>query len=141
MKRIVLFAVLLMSTVFSFAQLEVKSGSFKEVPGFVNINPDQNYQTDDNDLPFAVIKVRTENISDKQRRELRFEGNGGTFIVLEYKTGEVWVYLTAKYADYLKISHTDFSSIEFTLPFDLEPKKGYELTLVNKPAVDEGKQC
>lgn len=137
MRRIVLLAVLLILSVCSFAQLWVKEGSFKEVPGFVNINPDQNYQTDDNDLPFAVIKVRTENISDKQRRELRFEGNGGTFIVLEYKTGEVWVYLTAKYADYLKISHPDFSSIEFALPFDLEPKKGYELTLVNKPAVDE----
>lgn len=137
MKKVVLLAITLVISLCSFAQLEVKSNSFKEVPGFVNINPDQDYQFDDNDLPFAVIKVRTENITDKQRRELRFEGNGGTFIVLEYKTGEVWVYLTAKYADYLKISHPDFSSIEFTLPFDLEPKKGYELTLVNKPAVDE----
>lgn len=137
MKKVVLLAIALVISLCSFAQLEVKSNSFKEVPGFVNINPDQDYQFDDNDLPFAVIKVRTENITDKQRRELRFEGNGGTFIVLEYKTGEVWVYLTAKYADYLKISHPDFSSIEFTLPFDLEPKKGYELTLVNKPAVDE----
>lgn len=138
MKKVVLLAIALVISLCSLAQLEVKSNSFKEVPGFVNINPDQDYQFDDNDLPFAVIKVRTENITDKQRRELRFEGNGGTFIVLEYKTGEVWVYLTAKYADYLKISHPDFSSIEFTLPFDLEPKKGYELTLVNKPAVDEG---
>ena len=137
MKKVVLLAIALVISLCSLAQLEVKSNSFKEVPGFVNINPDQNYQFDDNDLPFAVIKVRTENITDKQRRELRFEGNGGTFIVLEYKTGEVWVYLTAKYADYLKISHPDFSSIEFTLPFDLEPKKGYELTLINKPAVDE----
>ena len=137
MKKVVLLAIALVISLCSLAQLEVKSNSFKEVPGFVNINPDQDYQFDDNDLPFAVIKVRTENITDKQRRELRFEGNGGTFIVLEYKTGEVWVYLTAKYADYLKISHPDFSSIEFTLPFDLEPKKGYELTLVNKPAVDE----
>lgn len=137
MKKVVLLAIALVISLCSFAQLEVKSNSFKEVPGFVNINPDQDYQFDDNDLPFAVIKVRTENITDKQRRELRFEGNSGTFIVLEYKTGEVWVYLTAKYADYLKISHPDFSSIEFTLPFDLEPKKGYELTLVNKPAVDE----
>lgn len=137
MKKVVLLAITMVISLCSFAQLEVKSNSFKEVPGFVNINPDQDYQFDDNDLPFAVIKVRTENITDKQRRELRFEGNGGTFIVLEYKTGEVWVYLTAKYADYLKISHPDFSSIEFTLPFDLEPKKGYELTLVNKPAVDE----
>lgn len=137
MKKVVLLAIALVISLCSLAQLEVKSNSFKEVPGFVNINPDQDYQFDDNDLPFAVIKMRTENITDKQRRELRFEGNGGTFIVLEYKTGEVWVYLTAKYADYLKISHPDFSSIEFTLPFDLEPKKGYELTLVNKPAVDE----
>lgn len=137
MKKTLLLAILLIISVCAFAQLEVKSDSFKEVSGFVNINPDQNYQFDDNDLPFAVIKVRTENITDKQRRELRFESNGGTFIMLEYKTGEVWVYLTAKYADYLKISHPDFSSIEFTLPFDLEPKKGYEMTLVNKPAVDE----
>ncbi len=124
----------------AFAQLEVKKGSFKEVPGFVNINPDENYQNDDNDLPYAVIKVRTENITDKQRRALRFDSNLAVGIVLEYKTGEVWVYLTAKYADYLKISHPDFSSTEFTIPFDLQPKKGYELTLVNKtgmvPEVD-----
>jgi hypothetical protein len=105
----------------------VKSNSFKEVPGFVNINPDQDYQFDDNDLPFAVIKVRTENITDKQRRELRFEGNGGTFIVLEYKTGEVWVYLTAKYADYLKIS----VRLEGYEPAAqrLEIKKGEEIAL------------
>lgn len=114
------------------AQLEVKKGSFKEIPGFVNINSDPNYQTDDNENPFAVIMVRTENITDKQRRQLAFKGNAGTFIMLEYKDGEVWVYLTAKYADYLKISHPDLSSTEYTLPFDLQPKKGYKMTLVNK---------
>lgn len=136
-KRILIILIPLILSLQSFAQLEVKEGSFKEVPGFVNINPDENYQTDDNDLPFAVIKVRTENINDKQRRDLRFEGNAGTFIMLEYKIGEVWVYLTAKYADYIKISHPDFSSIEFALPFDLEPKKGYEMILVNKPSINE----
>lgn len=138
MRRFVflLFGIFLSLT--AFAQLEVKKGSFKEVPGFVNINPDENYQTDDNDLPFAVVKVRTENINDRQRRELKFSGNGGTFIMLEYKDGEVWVYLTAKYADYLKISHPDFSSIEFALPYDLKPKCGYEMTLVNKsPNIDK----
>lgn len=119
------------------AQLQVKEGSFKEVPGFVNINPDPNYQSDDNNLPFAVIKVRTENISDKQRRELKFGGNAGTFILLDYKDGEVWVYLTAKYAEYLKISHPDFGSTEFWFPYDLEGKKGYEMTLVNKPSLNE----
>lgn len=141
MKRLVFLLSMMLVSLNMMAQLEIKEGSFKEVPGFVNINPDPNYQTDDNDLPFAVIKVRTENITDKQRRELRFEGNGGTFIMVEYKTGEVWVYVTAKYADYLKISHPDLSSVEYWLPIDLKPQKGYELTLVNisKNDIDEDK--
>lgn len=134
MKKLLLFFFAIFLSIPVFAQLEVKEDSFKEVPGFVNINPDPNYQTDDNDLPFAVLKVRTENINDKQRRELKFSGNAGTFIVLEYKDGEVWVYLTAKYADYIKISHPDLSSTEFYFPIDLLPKKGYELTLINKAA-------
>lgn len=134
MKNIGILFIIIIFSLPTFAQLEVKQDSFKEVPGFVNVNTDSNYQTDDNDLPFAVLKVKTENINDKQRRQLRFEGNGGTFIMLEYKTGEVWVYLTAKYADYIKISHPDLSSTEFTFPYDLIPKKGYGLTLVNKSA-------
>lgn len=136
MKRLLL-VLFVIASYSVYAQLEVKEGSFKEVPGFVNINPDENYQKDDNDFSFAVIKVKTENINDKQRRELRFSGNAGTFVMLEYKDGEVWVYLTAKHADYLKISHPDFSSVEFTLPYDLQPKKGYELTIINKPSINE----
>ena len=131
MKRFITIILLFLSLE-AMAQLEVKPGSFKEVPGFVNLNPDENYQIDDNDLPYAVIKVRTENINEEQRKRLNFSGNMGTFIMLEYKDGEVWVYLTAKYADYLKISHPDFSSYEYTLPYDLQPKHGYEMTLVNK---------
>ena len=134
MKRFILLFISLFLAIESFAQLEVKDGSFKEVPGFVNINPDPNYQNDDNDLPFAVIKIRTENINDKQRHELNFSGNAGTFIMLEYKEGEVWVYLTAKYATYLKISHPDLSSTEFHFPYDLTPKCGYEFTLSNTSA-------
>jgi hypothetical protein len=134
-KRFLILFLTLILSVPLFAQLEVKKGSFKEVPGFVNINSDPNYQNDDNDLPFAVIKVRTENITDKQRRDLHFESNLAVGIMLEYKTGEVWVYLTAKYADYLKISHPDFSSYEYALPLDLQPKKGYEMTLVNKTGI------
>lgn len=133
MKKLLVIIFSLLISIPSIAQLEVKDGSFREVNGFVNINSDENYQYDDNNLPFAVVKVRTENITDKQRRELRFEGNGGTFIMLEYKTGEVWVYLTARYADYLKISHPDFGVFEYTFPHDLQPKKGYEMALVYKP--------
>lgn len=131
--------ILLLSLFFSgagamlHAQLEVKSDSFKEVPGFVNINI--NMQADDNDVPYAIVKVKTEDITDKQRRELLFQGDAATFIECEYKVGEVWVYLTYK-ATYLKISHPDLSSTEFYFPFDLQPKKGYELTLVNKAKTD-----
>ncbi|MBQ6083150.1 MAG: hypothetical protein IJK92_02180 [Bacteroidales bacterium] len=122
----------------AFAQLEVKPDSFKEVKGFVNINLD--IQSDDNDVPYAIVKVKTENINDKQRRELLFQGDAATFIELEYKVGEVWVYLTYK-ASYLKISHPDLSSTEFWFPFDMEPKKGYELTLVNKTQSDIDEQA
>lgn len=131
MKKLTAILILLFLSFNVLAQLEVKPGSFKEVAGFVNINMD--IQTDDNDVPFAVLKVKTENINDKQRRELLFQGDAATFIECEYKVGEVWVYITYK-ATYLKISHPDLSSTEFWFPFDMQPKKGYELTLVNNAA-------
>ena len=136
MKRLFVFLFSIMLSLSAFAQLEVKEGSFKEVPGFVNINMDK--YSDDNDVPYAVLKVKTENINDRQRRELLFQGDAATYIECEYKVGEVWVYITYK-ATYLKISHPDLSSTEFWFPFDLEPKKGYELTLVNvsKEGLDE----
>ena len=127
-KRFLLLILTLVLSVPLFAQLEVKEGSFKEVVGFVNINTDK--QTDDNDQPYAVIKVKTENINDKQRRELNFQGDARTFFELEYRDGEVWIYISY-YATFLKISHPDLSSTEFFFPYDLQPKKGYELTLVN----------
>lgn len=114
----------------------MKEGSFKKSEGFININP--NIQSDDNDVPYAVIKVKTENINDKQRHELRFEGNAATFIEIEYKVGEVWVYLSSKPATYLKISHPDLSSTEFWFPYDLEPKQGYELTLISNKKTMSG---
>ena len=114
----------------AFAQLEVKEGSFKEVSGFVNINTDK--MDDDNNVLYAVIKVNTVNINDKQRHQLLFQGNAATFIEVEYHVGEVWVYLSSKPATYLKISHPDFGSTEFWFPFDLTPKQGYEMVLVNK---------
>lgn len=116
----------------ALAQLEVKPGSFKEVIGFVNISLDK--QTDDNDQPYAVLKIKTENINDKQRRELSFKGDARTFFEVEYRDGEVWLYISY-YATYLKISHPDLSSTEFYFPFDMQGKKGYELTLVNTTPV------
>lgn len=129
-RKLLLLLFILIPSIPLFAQLEVKEGSFKKVDGFVNLNP--NIQSDDNDVLYAVVKIRTENINDKQRHELLFEGNLATFIEVEYKVGEVWVYLSSSPATYLKISHPDLSSTEFWFPYDLEPKQGYELTIINK---------
>lgn len=132
MKKSIILLLSLFLSINVIAQLEVKKGSFKKVEGFVNINPD--IQTDDNDKPYAVLKIRTENITDKQRHQLTFKGDAATFFEIEYQDGEVWVYLSY-YATYIKISHPDFSSTEFYFPFDMKPKCGYELTLVNKSAI------
>lgn len=134
MKRLIILFVALFLNTASFAQLEVKEGSFKEVLGFVNINIEKMY--DDNDKPYAVVKIKTENINDKERHQLLFEGDARTFFELDYKPGELWVYISY-YATYLKISHPDFGSTEFWFPYDLEGKKGYEMTLVNKPSLNE----
>ena len=134
MKKSFLLIILIISSFLCQAQLHVKDGSFKKVDGFVNINIEKMF--DDNDKPYAVLKIKTENINDKQRRELCFGGDAQTFFETEYKDGEVWLYISY-YATFLKISHPDLSSTEFWFPFDMEPKRGYELTLVNKPSIDE----
>lgn len=134
MKKLFLSLVTIVFSISAFAQLEVKQDSFKEVPGFVNINIDKMY--DDNNKPYAVLKVRTENINDKQRRELTFGGDAQTFFEVEYKDGEVWLYISY-YATFLKVSHPDLSSTEFYFPFDMEPKKGYEMVLSNKSSANE----
>jgi len=134
MKRFLLLISAMLFSLNIMAQLEVKKDSFKEVGGFVNINTDIQY--DDNDKPYAVLKVKTENINDEQRRKLLFQGDARTFIECEYKVGEVWLYISY-YASYIKISHPDYGSTEFWFPFDMNGKKGYELILVNKPIVDQ----
>ena len=137
MKKLLILLIPLILSISAFAQLEIKQGSFKEIPGFVNTNQDPNYQTDDNELPFAIVKIITENLDNQQRRELLFEGNAATFFMLEYKPTEIWVYLTAQYADYLKISHPDYSTIEFQFPVTLKPNQGYEMVLALKEIPQE----
>ena len=134
MKRLIILFTIIILSFPVFAQLEVKEGSFREVPGFVNINVDKMY--DDNDKPYAVLKIKTENISSKQRRELNFGGDAQTFFEVEYKDGEVWLYISY-YASFIKISHEEFSSTEFYFPFDMKPKCGYEMTVVNKSSINE----
>jgi hypothetical protein len=130
MKRIILLFLLVFLGGYCLrAQLEVREDSFKRVEGFLNINTDKMY--DDNDKPYAVLKIRTENINNRQRRELSFSGDARTFFEVEYHEGEVWLYISY-YASFIKISHPDLSTTEFWFPYDMQPKGGYELVLVNK---------
>ena len=135
MKKLVVLLIYLLLSYSGCAQLEVKEGSFKEVAGFVNINTEKMY--DDNDKPYAVLKIKTENLSSKERRELNFGGDAQTFFEAEYRDGEVWLYISY-YASFIKISHEEFSSTEYYFPFDMQPKHGYELTLVNKTSTNRG---
>ena len=134
MKRLFFTVFIVFMCFNALAQLEVVGDSFKEIPGFVNQNAE--IYDDDNNVPYAVIKVRTENFSVKQRRQLLFQGNAATYIELEYKQDEIWVYLSSIPATYLKISHPDLGSTEFKFPFDLKPQKGYEMVLENKTRQD-----
>ncbi len=131
MKKTLILVIALLLTFPALSQLEVKPGSFREVVGFVNINDDPDYQYDDNDMPFSVLKIKTENINEQQRARLMFQGDAQTYIMVENKVGEVWLYISY-YASYLKISHPDFSSTEFYFPITMKGKKGYELILTNK---------
>lgn len=109
------------------AQISVKDGSFKEAGQFFTMKEDM---TDDNYTPFAVIKVKTENMTEEQVEQLGFSGNALTYIDAEFHGTEAWVYLTYL-APYLKVTHPDLSSTEFTIPYDMKPLQGYELVLVN----------
>ena len=63
MKKFIYAVLLVFLSLPAFSQLEVKENSFHEVPGFTNTNPDPDYQSDDNYFPFAIIKIKTENIA------------------------------------------------------------------------------
>jgi formylglycine-generating enzyme required for sulfatase activity len=109
------------------AQISVKEGSFKQVGQFYTMKDDM---TDDNYAPYAVIRIKTENMTSEQVEKLGFQGDARTFFDVEFHDTEVWVYLTYL-ASYLKITHPDLSSTEFTIPYDMEPLQGYEIVLVN----------
>jgi len=127
MKKLLFIISFLIVTFGVKAQISVKEGSFKEVGQFYTMKEDM---TDDNYTAYAVIRIKTENLSADELPKLDFKGDARTFLEVEVHGNEVWVYLTYL-ATYLKITHPDLSSTEFTIPYDLQPLQGYELVLVN----------
>lgn len=127
MRRLYVLLLILFASLCVKAQISVKEGSFHDAGQFFTMKEDM---TDDNYTPFAVIRVKTENMTAAQVEQLGFQGDARTFFDVEFHDTEVWVYLTYL-ATYLKITHPDLSSTEFTIPYDMEPLKGYEMVLVN----------
>ena len=121
---LVLFALISLN---AFSQLQVKEGSFKYVPG--GVIEDKAEYTDGNDLPMALIKISTENISEQERMRLVFTGNRATQIIKKPKTGAMWIYISADAATFIDIKHPDYGTYKYYLPEELCDYCVYEMVL------------
>ncbi len=125
MRKVLLMLFVLMSFN-AFSQLQVKEGSFKRDGNAVIDDKDEHY--DDNYEPMALIKISTVNINETERMRLAFRGNRATQIKKDYLNGQVWLYVS-KVADFLEISHPDYSQITYQLPETLCGFCVYDMTL------------
>lgn len=113
---------------------KIKEGSFTHIEGAVMI--DAKEHTDVDDKPMALFKISTENINDEQRHKLYFTGNRVTEISDKvYKTGSVWIYITAEHSDFLEIRHPDYGVTRFYFPESLCDFCTYEMVLQYIPFV------
>ena len=126
MKKILLVIFALIS-LNAFSQLQVKEGSFKHVPNAV-MN-DKYDHLDGNDLPMALIKISTENISEQERLRLKFQGNLATQITKTPKTGQMWIYISAENATFINFMHPDYGTCKYYLPEKLCDFCTYEMVL------------
>ena len=126
MKKILLVIFALIS-LNAFSQLQVKEGSFKHVPNAV-MN-DKYDHLDGNDLPMALIKISTENISEQERLRLKFQGNLATQITKTPKTGQMWIYISAENATFINFMHPDYGTYKYYLPEKLCDFCTYEMVL------------
>ena len=107
---------------------KIKEGSFTHVVGAVM--DDAKEHTDVDNKPMALFKISTENINDEERRKLYFTGNRVTEISDKvYKTGSVWIYVTAEHSDFLEIRHPDYGVTRFYFPESLCDFCTYEMVL------------
>lgn len=114
-----------------FAQndyFKIKEGSFTHIVGAVM--DDYKEHTDADDKPMALFKISTENINDEERHKLYFTGNRVTEISDKvYKTGSVWIYVTAEHSEFLEIRHPDYGVTRFYFPESLCDFCTYEMVL------------
>lgn len=130
MKKLFLI-LLLIICIDSFGQLKVKDNSFNYIPNAVMDDKDEHY--DGNAHPMALIMISTENINEHERKRLVFSGNRATEINKVYKTGQVWIYISAQDATFIKIAHPDYGTYEYKLPTKLCDFCTYEMILQYVP--------
>lgn len=126
MKKLFIILLTFMSLT-SFAQMQVKENSFHQIDGYVMLDKNDHY--DDNNLPMALIKISTENITAEERRRITFKGNLATYFDVHFEPSEIYLYISAQSATFIEIHHPDYGKTEFTLPFDLKDFCGYEMVL------------
>lgn len=132
MKKI-LFLFFVFISINAFSQMQVKEGSFKYVPG--GVIDDKEEYTDGNELPMALIKISTENISEQERLKLKFSGNRATQIIKKPRTGQMWIYISAEPATFINIMHPDYGTCKYYLPETLCDYCVYEMVLQYIPIV------
>ena len=142
MKRFFLILLILVSldVVAQNDYFKIKEGSFTHIEGAVM--DDAKEHTDVDNKPMALFKISTENINDEERHKLYFTGNRVTEISDKvYKTGSVWIYVTAEHSDFLEIRHPDYGVTRFYFPESLCNFCTYEMVLQYidpTPAVETG---
>lgn len=125
MKKLLLVLFILIS-LNGFAQLQFKKGSFKHVPN--GVIEDKAEFVDSQGSPMALIKISTENIIEQERLRLEFEVNKQAQMIIKKKTGQMWIYLSAETAEYLKVKHNSYGECKIELD-DLCDYCVYDLTL------------
>ena len=129
MKKLLLILLTFISLT-SFAQMQVKENSFRQIDGFVMLDKNEHY--DDNNRPMALIKISTENITAEERRRITFKGNLATYFDVHFEPTEIYLYISTA-ATFIEIHHPDYGKTEYWLPQDLKDFCGYEMVLQYVP--------
>ena len=130
MKKFLLLLLTSMSFT-TFAQIQVKEGSFHKIQGYVML--DNKDHIDVNNAPMALIKISTENITAEQRRKFIFKGNAVTYFDVKFEPGEIYLYISAAAATFIEIIHDDYGKVEYWLPETLCDYCGYEMVVQHTP--------
>ncbi len=126
MKKILLVLFVLIS-INTFAQINVKEGSFHKIEGFLML--DKEDHRDINWKPMALIKISTEGMKADERARLLFHGNLETYFDVVQMEAETYLYISAQAATFVEIKHPDYGKTEFWFPENLCDFCGYEMVV------------